>query len=236
MLKIEDLVVGYGEITVIRGVSISVDAQEVVSLLGANGAGKTTLLKALSGLLEPTQGRIELNGENVAGMPPHEIVERGMVLVPEGRALFPFMSVEENLEVGAHSKRARPHMKKSLEHVYDLLPKLAARRKQISGSMSGGEQQMCAIGRGLMACPKLLLMDEPSLGLAPIIVHEIFKTVERLRSEGITVLLVEQHVKNALRVADKGYVLEGGRIALSGTSAQLMANAGLRSAYMGKNH
>jgi branched-chain amino acid transport system ATP-binding protein len=236
MLRIETLAAGYGDVRVLHGVSLDVRASEAVALVGANGAGKTTLLRAIIGLLPVSAGRVEFKGESLGGLPANRVVERGLVLVPEGRALFPFMTVEENLELGSYNARARPYRRQSLDRIFALLPRLLERRRQLGGSLSGGEQQMCAIGRGLMAKPDLLLLDEPSLGLAPLMVQEVFALIGALRSEGMTVLLVEQHVKQALSIADRGLVLENGRIALAGKSAELLSNQSLRAAYMGHRH
>jgi branched-chain amino acid transport system ATP-binding protein len=236
MLRIDNLVAGYGDVSVLRGVSLDVRARESVALLGANGAGKTTLLRALMGLLPAASGAITFKDEPLAGLPANDVVERGLVMVPEGRALFPFMTVQENLELGSYARRARPHRRDSLDRVFGLLPRLKERRGQLGGSLSGGEQQMCAIGRGLMARPDMLLLDEPSLGLAPIVVQEIFGLVARLREQGMAVLLVEQHVTRALGIADRGFVLENGRIGVSGNGADLLSDPALRKAYMGQKH
>jgi branched-chain amino acid transport system ATP-binding protein len=233
LLKIESLSAGYGDVRVLHDVSLEVEPKETVALLGANGAGKSTLLKAVTGILLNRRGRIEFNGEEIQDLPAERIVETGLVMVPEGRALFPFMTVQENLDLGSYSKRARLHRKNSLDRVFTFLPKLKERRNQSGGTLSGGEQQMCAIGRGLMARPELLLLDEPSLGLAPVIVREIFSLISELRNEGIAVLLVEQHIKNALAVSDRGYVLENGRIVISGSGAELLSDPNLKRAYMG---
>ncbi|MCW5770370.1 MAG: ABC transporter ATP-binding protein [Rhodospirillaceae bacterium] len=236
MLRIESLSAGYGDVRVLRDVRLDVALRETVTLLGANGAGKTTLLRAAMGLVPSSAGLVEFQGESLAGLRANQIVERGLVLVPEGRALFPFMTVLENLELGSYSQRARPRRRGSLDRVFDMLPRLRERRSQLAGSLSGGEQQMCAIGRGLMALPDLLLLDEPSLGLAPVVVHEIFNLIGRLAADGIAVLLVEQHVKRALAVADRGYVLENGSIATTGSGAALLSDPALRKAYMGQKH
>jgi branched-chain amino acid transport system ATP-binding protein len=233
MLSIEGLVAGYGEVRVLHDVCLEVNAGQVVTLLGANGAGKTTLLRTTTGLLAAGSGRIVLNGETLNGMPAHEIVERGLIMVPEGRSLFPFMTVEENLELGSYAKRARVQRRRNLDRVYDLLPRLKERRQQLGCSLSGGEQQMCAIGRGLMARPEVLLLDEPSLGLAPMIVLDIFALIAQLRREGLSILLVEQHVKHALAIADRAFVLRNGRIAISGLGPELLSNPELKRAYMG---
>jgi branched-chain amino acid transport system ATP-binding protein len=236
MLSIERVAAGYGEIRVLHDVSLEVAAGQVVALLGANGAGKTTLLRAAVGLLDPSAGRIVLNGNLLNRVPAHEIVQRGLIMVPEGRALFPFMTVEENLELGSYAKRARGQRSYNLDRVYHLLPRLKERRRQIGGLLSGGEQQMCAIGRGLMACPEILLLDEPSLGLAPVIVRDIFALLAELRNEGLSILLVEQHVTHALALADRAYVLQNGRIAMSGPGPELLRNPALKRAYMGQKH
>lgn len=233
MLRVDGVRAGYGDLTVLRDVSLTVDQKEVVALVGANGAGKTTLVRALCGLLPLQAGRIEFAGEMLNGVAAHRIVERGLVMVPEGRALFPFMTVEENLELGSYTARAKPSRRENLERVYALMPRLAERRRQLAGSLSGGEQQMCAIARGVMARPTLLLLDEPSLGLAPLIAREVFALIAQLREEGIAVLLIEQHVTHALRLADRGLVLANGRIVTSGRGAELLANPDLRRAYMG---
>lgn len=236
MLSVENLFAGYGDVGVLRGVSIDVGASENVALLGANGAGKSTLLRALMGVVPASSGAITFKDERLLGLSANDVVERGLVMVPEGRALFPFMTVQENLELGSYARRARPHRRESLDRVYTLLPRLKERRRQLGGSLSGGEQQMCAIGRGLMACPDMLLLDEPSLGLAPVVVQEIFGLITRMREQGIAVLLVEQHVTRALAVADRGYVLENGRIGISGTGGDLLSDPALRRAYMGQKH
>jgi branched-chain amino acid transport system ATP-binding protein len=234
MLRIDALAAGYGDVRVLRDVRLEVSASETVTLLGANGAGKTTLLRAAMGLNRPSSGHVEFKGESLGGLPANEVVDRGLVLVPEGRALFPFMTVLENLELGSYSRRAKPRRRDSLERVFHMLPRLKERARQLAGSLSGGEQQMCAIGRGLMARPDLLMLDEPSLGLAPVIVQEIFALIGRLAADGIAVLLVEQHVKRALAVADRGYVLVNGRMATTGTGSALLSDPVLRKAYMGQ--
>ena len=236
MLSIEGLAAGYGEINVLHDVSLKVDAGQVVALVGANGAGKTTLLRAALGLLNTSAGRIVLDGDLLNGVPAHEIVQRGLIMVPEGRALFPFMTVEENLELGSYAKRARGERRQNLDRVYGLLPRLKERRRQLGGSLSGGEQQMCAIGRGLMARPVILVLDEPSLGLAPLIVRDIFTLLAELRSEGLSILLVEQHVTHALAMADRAYVLQNGRIEMSGSGPELLRDPALKRAYMGQKH
>jgi branched-chain amino acid transport system ATP-binding protein len=236
MFSIESLAAGYGEVRVLHDVSLDVGGGEVVTLLGANGAGKTTLLRTASGLLSAEAGRIVLNGDVLNGLPAHVIAERGLIMVPEGRALFPFMTVEENLELGSYTKRARGERSRNLDRVYQLLPRLKERRQQLGGSLSGGEQQMCAIGRGLMARPEILMLDEPSLGLAPVIVRDIFRLIADLRNEGLSILLVEQHVKHALGIADRAFVLQNGRIVMSGLGSELLNNPALKRAYMGQKH
>jgi branched-chain amino acid transport system ATP-binding protein len=236
MLSIEGLTTGYGEIRVLQDVSLDVGDGEAVTLLGANGAGKTTLLRAAVGLLPVSAGRVVLDGEVLNDLPVHRIVERGLVLVPEGRALFPFMTVEENLELGSYTDRARHQRRSTMDWVYGLLPRLKERRHQLGGSLSGGEQQMCAIGRGLMARPKVMLLDEPSLGLAPVIVRDIFTLLRELRGAGLSILLVEQHVKRALEIADQAYVLQNGRVAISGPGPELLRDPALKRAYIGHTH
>ena len=233
MLPIEGLAAGYGEINVLHDVSLEVRAGQIVALLGANGAGKSTLLRVIVGLVAASAGRVVLNNEVLNNIPAHQIVERGLIMVPEGRALFPFMTVEENLEIGSYAKRARSERSRNLDRVYHLLPRLKERRRQLAGSLSGGEQQMCAIGRGLMARPQILVLDEPSLGLAPVIVRDVFSLVRELRAAGLGILLVEQHVKHALSIADRTYVLQNGRIAMSGRGPELVNDPGLKRAYMG---
>ncbi|TVR03749.1 MAG: ABC transporter ATP-binding protein [Spirochaetaceae bacterium] len=214
-------------------VSVSVADGEAVTVLGANAAGKTTLLRAISGLVPAREGTIVFDGEPINGVPAHERVERGLVQVPEGRLVFPFLSVEDNLMLGAFTKRARAKLKSSLDRVYAMFPRLPERRAQMAGSLSGGEQQMLALGRGLMAMPRLLMLDEPSLGLAPVLVQEVMDRVARIRSEGVTVLIVEQNVKQTLKFVDRGYVLENGWVALAGSAEELGASDEVRRAYLG---
>ncbi|GAX89014.1 ABC transporter ATP-binding protein [Effusibacillus lacus] len=233
MLKLEDINLFYGEVQALWNISLEVQEGETVALLGANAAGKSTTINAISGLEKITSGRILYQGEEIHGKDPHEIVELGIVQVPEGRKLFSFMTIEENLELGAYSHRARKDFKKNLEMVYELFPVLQERRKQQAGSMSGGQQQMCAIARGLMGSPKVLMIDELSLGLAPIIVKKLFDVIKEIRQSGITVLLVEQNVNHSLAISDKGYVLENGRVALSGNASDLLADPYLKRAYLG---
>lgn len=232
MLKVENVSVAYGDVPALADVSLEVGEGEVVSLIGANGAGKTTLLETLVGLHHPRDGTIELNGENLI-LPPHKIVERGVSLVPEGRHLWPRMTVRENLELGAYSARARPHRRKSVEWILRLFPRLKERGRQVAGTLSGGEQQMVAIARALLSRPRLLLLDEPSLGLAPRVVQEVFQAVSEISKEGVTILLVEQNLHQALSISERGYVLETGRIVREGLSPDLAADESIRSAYLG---
>lgn len=233
MLRLSDVSVSYGSVQALWGIRISVDSRELVAIIGSNGAGKTTLLNAIAGLLSPAQGTIEFQGTAVHDRTPYEIVARGISLVPEGRRVFPHMSVRENLEMGAYHPGARPGLARRLEEVNDLFPVLRQRQNQLAGSLSGGEQQMLAIARALMARPRLLLMDEPSLGLAPRIVGQIFETILALRQGGVTILLVEQNVQEALAVADRAYVLETGRIVMEGPAQELAGHPHVRKAYLG---
>jgi len=233
MLHVEGLKVLYGQVTALWDVGFDVQAGEIVALIGANGAGKTTTLKALSGVLRPAAGTIRLDGEALEKRTTMEIVERGVVQVPEGRKLFPEMTVKDNLLLGGFHPSARAQQAERLERVFSIFPKLRERESQIAGTLSGGEQQMVAIGRGLMAGPKLLMLDEPSLGLAPVLVEEMFRVVEEIHRQGVTVLLVEQNTEHALRIASRGFVLESGRVVLSGTGAELLANQRVREAYLG---
>ncbi len=228
-----DLHAGYGDVGVLRDVSCSIEAGEIVSVIGANGAGKTTLLKAIAGLVRPTGGAVELRGERLNRLPTHRIVERGVVRVPEGRRIFPEMTVRENLELGATPPQARRRRPESLGRVWELFPILRERAQQLAGTLSGGEQQMLAIGRGLMALPKLLMLDEPSLGLAPMVVKEIFQTIRRINADGVTILLVEQDVMHSLNMSHRGYVLENGSIVLAGGGPELLGNQHIRTAYLG---
>ena len=233
MLKIEGIDVHYGDLQVLWGVSFEVPEKEIVVLVGANGAGKSTTLKAISGLLKPKSGTITFNGVRLDQAPADRIIGYGVVHVPEARRLFREMSVEENLVMGSLSPAAKAKRKETLEWVYGLFPRLRERRRQAAGTLSGGEQQMAAIGRGLMALPKVLMFDEPSLGLAPILVQEVFEIVKRIRQEGVTVLLVEQNVRQTLALCDRAYVLENGRVVLHGTGQELMANGHVKEAYLG---
>ena len=234
MLEIKNLVVGYGAISALQGISLSVKPGSIVTLIGANGAGKTTALKTISGLLKPKSGEILYHGRNITGLPPHQIVKLGLSHVPEGRMIFANLTVLENLQLGAFLQRDRLVVRRDLEHVFRLFPRLSEREKQIAGTLSGGEQQMLAIGRALMSKPKLLLLDEPSLGLAPLLVKSIFeKIVEINRQQGLTILLVEQNANLALEVSSFGYVLETGKITLQGDSPSLRQNPQVKSAYLG---
>jgi branched-chain amino acid transport system ATP-binding protein len=235
MLAVENISSGYGRVLAIHGVTIRVDKGEVVVLIGANGAGKSTLLKTISGALKPSKGSIIFKGEKIDGRKPHAIVKMGMVQIPEGRGMLSRMTVKENLEMGAYLRSDKTEIKKDLERVFEKLPRLKERLNQNAGTLSGGEQQMLAIGRGLMAKPSLFLMDEPSLGLAPVLVEFIFETIHDLRhKDGLTILLVEQNANQALDVADRGYVLETGRIVLEGESEALRGNEEVQRAYLGK--
>ena len=233
VLKVDDLRSGYGQLPVLDGVSLNVGAGEIVSVLGANGAGKTTLLLTISGHLPAFSGHVQFEGESFDRVPAHEAAPRGLVMVPEGGRLFPFMTVLENLELGAYHPAARARMAQSLDEVMGLFPILAERRGQLAGRLSGGERQMCAVARAMMSLPKLLMLDEPSLGLAPKIVKQIFELVASIRATGTSILLVEQNVRGALKVADFGYVMEGGRIVLEGPAAQLRDDPRVRDAYLG---
>ncbi len=232
MLKVDNINVYYGAIHAIKGISFHVEEGEVVTLIGANGAGKSTTLQTISGLLRSRTGSVEFMGENISRLPPHKILERGLAQVPEGRRIFLQMTVMENLEMGAYTRRDGSQAAE-LEKVFDQFPRLAERRKQIAGTLSGGEQQMLAIGRALMSQPKLLMLDEPSMGLAPILVEQIFDIIRRLHEKGTTILLVEQNAQMALSVADRAYVLETGSISLSGTGAELLESDEVRKAYLG---
>jgi branched-chain amino acid transport system ATP-binding protein len=233
LLEVTGIDVYYGDVQVIFDLSLSIREGEVVSIIGGNGAGKSTLLKTISGLMAPKVGTIGFDGHFIQGALPEAIVERGIVQVPEGRRLFALMTVLDNLVVGAHNRRARGRADETLVQVYSLLPRLKERSHQIAMTLSGGEQQMVAIGRGMMALPRLLMLDEPSLGLAPILIKSIFETVRRIADQGTTVLLVEQDVKHSLSLSDRGYVLEHGRIAMEGAARQLLEDPHIKTAYLG---
>lgn len=233
LLAIHDVDVFYGQIQALQGVSLTVGANEIVALIGANSAGKTTLIRTISGLLQPSAGQIVFDGRSLARVAPHEIVEAGIVQIPEGRRLFPFISVEENLMVGAYNQRARMKLTETMKSVLELFPKLAERRGQLARTLSGGEQQMLAIARGLMARPRLLMFDEPSLGLAPMLVKEVFNIIPQVRAQNIPVLLVEQNVNHSLKICDRGYVLENGKVVMEGTGQELLNNPQIKKAYLG---
>ena len=234
ILEVNDIHTYYGSIHAIKGVSLEVREGEVVTLLGSNGAGKSTTLRSINGLNRPRQGSIRFQGRDITSVPAHEIVKRGIAQSPEGRRLFPRMTVVENLEMGAFQRSDRDGIRDDLERVFDLFPRLQERRSQKAGTMSGGEQQMCAIGRALMARPKLLLLDEPSLGLAPIFVERIFEIVKTINEQGTSILLVEQNALMALDHADRGYVMETGKIVLSDSAAALKTNEQVRKTYLGE--
>ncbi|MBQ2768325.1 MAG: ABC transporter ATP-binding protein [Clostridia bacterium] len=234
MLEVKDLHVFYGVIEAIKGISFSVEAGEVIALIGANGAGKTTTLHTITGLIQAKQGEILFEGQNLCKTPPHKIVSMGMAHVPEGRRIFAELSVFANLKLGAYTRHDKHEIDQTLEMVYDRFPRLKERRGQIAGTLSGGEQQMLAMGRALMSRPKIILMDEPSMGLSPLYVSQIFSIIEEIRRSGTTVLLVEQNAKKALEIADRAYVLETGNIALEGDAHMLMENDSVKRAYLGE--
>ncbi len=233
LLRVDAIDVFYGDVQVLYGLSLDVQEGEIVTLLGSNGAGKTTALRAISGLCAPRAGDVRFRGRSLAGVPAAARAELGMALVPEGRELWPSLTVRENLDLGAYHPRARLRARQNLEKVFALFPRLEERCRQLAGSLSGGEQQMCAIGRALMSEPTLLMLDEPSLGLAPLLVEQVMRTVSDLHAGGITVLLVEQNLRKALEVAQRGLVIETGRVRLQGASAELSSNAEIRAAYLG---
>jgi branched-chain amino acid transport system ATP-binding protein len=233
VLEVKDIDVFYGDARALFGLSLQVRQGEVVTLVGANGAGKTTTLRAISGLRPVARGDIVFEGGSLVGVPAHRRAELGIALVPEGRELWPQLTVRENLELGAYGKAARRHLSGSLERVYELFPLVGERARQVAGSMSGGEQQMVAIARALMTRPRLLMLDEPSLGLAPVVASQVFQTIRRLHAEGLTILLVEQNLRKALELADRGYVVETGSISMEGAAADLLTDPAIRSAYLG---
>jgi branched-chain amino acid transport system ATP-binding protein len=235
MLEIKDMVVAYGRVTAVKGISFTVEKGQVVTLLGTNGAGKSTTLRAISGLLRLVSGSIMFEGEKLDGLPAHKIVERGIAQSPEGRRLFRKMSVEDNLKLGAYSRKDSSGVKADMQKVYDLFPVLGERRHQPSGLFSGGEQQMLAIGRAMMSNPKLLMLDEPSMGLSPIMTQTIMRTIRELQSDGVTILLVEQNASAALSLADRGYVLEVGQIMFSDTGKALLGDDRVKRAYLGSD-
>ena len=233
MLELRSVDAGYGSFQALFGVSLDVRAGEAVGVIGPNGAGKTTLMRAISGLIRPGGGAITMEGKDVLATPPHRIVSLGIAHVPENRRLFPRLSVEDNLKMGAFMPEARARHDERLEFVFGLFPRLKERRHQLAGTMSGGEQQMCAIGRALMSGPKLLLLDEPSAGLAPVVVQQVFELVKRIRESGLTVLIVEQNVQQVLHVVDRAYLLEAGTIRASGAAAEMLASDTIKQAYLG---
>jgi len=233
MLDLKGINAGYGSFQALFDISLTVNAGEAVSVIGPNGAGKTTLMRVISGMTAPFSGEMEMEGKSLSSFPPHQIVELGIAHVPENRRLFPGMTVEDNLKLGAFAKTARGESAKNLEFVYELFPRMKERRSQLAGTMSGGEQQMCAIGRAIMSGPKLLLMDEPSAGLAPVVVQQVFSLVRRIREEGYTVLIVEKNVQQVLQVVDRAYLLEAGQLIDSGKSEDLLESESVRKAYMG---
>lgn len=233
MLKLSGINSWYGEVQILKDMSMQVNAGEIVTLIGANASGKSTTISCISRTVTSYTGAIEFEGTRIDNLRPDQIVDLGLVQVPEGRLLFPKLTVRENLELGAYSKRSRNTRKQRLEYVYSLLPKLKERTDQLAGSLSGGEAQMCAIGRGLMANPKLLMFDEPSLGLAPIVVLDVMKLIGEIRKEGVTVLLVEQNVRQSLQLADRAYVLENGKVTMEGEGSTLLDSEAVRKAYLG---
>ena len=234
ILKVDNINVYYGNIHAVKGVSFEVNEGEIVTLIGANGAGKSTTLNTISGLLHSKTGHIEFMGEPLNHVPSHKVVSKGLALVPEGRRIFLQMSVQENLDMGAFSRRGG-NIDADMERVFEQFPRLKERRKQVAGTLSGGEQQMLAVGRALMSRPKLMMLDEPSLGLAPLVVQDIFKIIQEINRQGVTVLLVEQNANMALKIADLAYVLETGNITMRGTGAELLADERVKEAYLGKN-
>ena len=235
MLKIDELKVSYGGIEAVKGITFEVPERQIVTLIGANGAGKSTTLRTIAGLVKPAHGRIHLQGEDITGLSPDRIVSKGVTLVPEGRRVFPDLSVVENLKIGAYLRRDKAEIEKDIQWVYSLFPRLEERSWQLAGTLSGGEQQMLAVGRALMSRPKLMMLDEPSLGLAPLVVQDIFSIIREINRQGVTVLLVEQNANMALKIADLAYVLETGTITMSGTGAELLADSRVKEAYLGKS-
>jgi branched-chain amino acid transport system ATP-binding protein len=233
MLEARGLEVSYGQIKAVKGVDLNVNPGELVCLIGANGAGKTTTLKSLAGMLAPSAGEVRFEGEPIWGRASHDLVRRGIALVPEGRGIFGRLTVEENLRLGAYARKDGAGIRQDMDRAYDLFPRLAERRKQYAGTLSGGEQQMLAIGRALLSRPRLLLLDEPSMGLAPILVQKIFEIIRKIAAEGVTLLLVEQNAKLALEISHRGYVLESGRVTLADEAKALLANPRVRQAYLG---
>jgi branched-chain amino acid transport system ATP-binding protein len=233
LLNLDNISTNYGDVQALRKVSLHVKEGQIVSIVGSNGAGKSTTLNTISGVVQASSGTIEFLGKRIENLPPHQIVEMGLVQIPEARLLFPYMTVLENLELGSFASRARKETKESLGSVFELFPILRDRKNQLAGTLSGGEQQMLAIARGLMAKPQLLMLDEPSLGLAPLLVKQVFETVKRINAQGITVLLVEQNVFHSLSVADEAFVLENGNVVLGGPGKEVLENPQVREAYLG---
>ena len=234
LLEVKDLVVSYGGIEALKGISFSVDEGQIVTLIGANGAGKSTTLRAITGIVPVKSGTITYNGENITGMDTQKVVERGIALVPEGRRVFANLTVLENLKIGAYLRKDTAQIQKDIEYIYKLFPRLEERSWQLAGTLSGGEQQMLAVGRAMMTRPRLIMMDEPSLGLAPLVVRDIFGIISRLSADGITILLIEQNANAALHAAHYGYVLETGMMTLSGTGEELLSSKSIQEAYLGK--
>lgn len=233
MLEVKDLVVNYGAIRALKGISFNVKQGEIISLIGSNGAGKTTTLHSISNLIKKQSGSVIFNGVDISSLPAEQIVRHGLIQIPEGRRIFANLTVKENLEMGSYTRKDKENIKKDLEHVYELFPRLKERIKQISGTLSGGEQQMLAMGRGLMAKPKLLLLDEPSMGLAPILVDEIFEIIKKINEEGTTILLVEQNAFKAMNIANRVYILETGNVSASGNSEDMISDPAVKKAYLG---
>jgi branched-chain amino acid transport system ATP-binding protein len=233
LLTIKNLHSGYGDVKVIKGISLEINSGEIVSIVGANGAGKTTLLNTISGVITANSGEISFDGQRIEQLPPHEITDLGIIHVPEGRKIFPMFTVYENLLIGSTMPRTIKERKNNLERVYELLPRLAERKTQVGSTLSGGEQQMLAIGRALMGMPRILMLDEPSLGLSPKLVSTVFEIIQRINGQGITVVLVEQNVKQALKLSQRAYVLENGMIALEGSSDEIINNPRVKKAYLG---
>ena len=234
LLEVKDLVVSYGGIEALKGISFSVDEGQIVTLIGANGAGKSTTLRAITGIVPVKSGTILYNGEDITGMDTQKVVERGIALVPEGRRVFANLTVLENLKIGAYLRKDTAQIQKDIEYIYKLFPRLEERSWQLAGTLSGGEQQMLAVGRAMMTCPRLIMMDEPSLGLAPLVVKDIFGIISRLSADGITILLIEQNANAALHAAHYGYVLETGMMTLSGTGEELLSSKSIQEAYLGR--
>lgn len=233
MLELNNLTAGYGSFQALFSVNLEVKEGEAIAVIGPNGAGKTTLLRTISGMLPVQSGNLSMEGTSLKDVPPYRIIDLGIAHVPENRRLFPSMSIEDNLRMGAFTPNARPHFEERLDFIFDLFPRLKERRSQIAGTLSGGEQQMCAIGRALMSSPKLLLMDEPSAGLAPVIVNQVFQLVQQIRDQGLTVLIVEQNIEQVLQIVDRAYLMEVGTIKISGKAGELIQSESLRKAYVG---